>query len=195
LQGMSAVAMRIHAVRAGLPASAAPVSDKLAAIEASVTASLAETRRFVWELREEPEHASSHVDLGESLRLLAARMGEEGCRVVVAVEGAAAPLAAPAADELQRIAGEALANALRHADAHFIDVRLCYQDSQVTLTVADDGRGFDTGGAARPGHFGLQGLRERAARLGADLRLDSRPGHGTRVEVTVPLARRERALA
>jgi signal transduction histidine kinase len=63
----------------------------------------------------------------------------------------------------------------------------------VRLTVLDDGRGFDPE-APRPGHFGLQGLRERAARLGAVLRLDSRPGKGTRVEVTVPLTRRESAV-
>jgi signal transduction histidine kinase len=186
---MSAVAMRIHAVRKSV---SGPASDKLAAIEATVTSSLAETRRFVWDLREQP--ASDQLDLGVALDALATRLAGDqvgGCQVTV--EGTAAPLAPPVADELLRIAGEALQNAFRHAEARHIEVRLCYEQAQVTLTVLDDGRGFDTL-VSRPGHFGLQGLRERAARLGAVLRVDSRPGAGTRVEVTVPLVRRETAV-
>ena len=63
------------------------------------------------------------------------------------------------------------------------------------LQVIDDGRGFDPGAvvAAKAGHFGLVGLRERAARLGATLSLDSRPGSGTTVEIVVPLPARASA--
>jgi signal transduction histidine kinase/ligand-binding sensor domain-containing protein len=197
LQGMSAVAMRIHAVRRGMPAGA-PASEKLAAIEASVTTSLAETRRFVWDLREQPE--AGGVNLAEALTTLSASFSEAGgdraatCHVTV--EGAVQPLPPAVTEELVRIAGEALSNAFRHADARHIETRLCYEDQQVTLAVADDGRGFEPGvvAASRPGHFGLQGLRERAARLSGTLRLESGPGQGTRVEVVVPLGRRESAV-
>jgi signal transduction histidine kinase len=110
-------------------------------------------------------------------------------------EGEAVPLPPATVDELMRIAGEAVANALKHADPRCIDVSLCYDPALVKLVVADDGRGFDPQGAVarRPGHFGLQGLRERSARVGATLVLDSGPGRGTRVEVTLPLTAAERA--
>jgi signal transduction histidine kinase/ligand-binding sensor domain-containing protein len=194
LQSMSGVAMHLNAVRARLPLSAHGVADKLAAIEATVTASLAETRRFVWDLRE-PNDVDP-VDLGGGLSRLARRFSADStatCRVTV--EGDPIALPSGTNDELLRIAGEALANALKHADPRTIEVVLRYQDEQVLLAVSDDGRGFDPQGAqaCRPGHFGLQGLRERAARVGGTLLLDSVPGRGTRVEVTLPLPAEERA--
>jgi signal transduction histidine kinase len=57
---------------------------------------------------------------------------------------------------------------------------------RLTLTVADDGVGFDPG-AAPSGHYGLVGMQEQAALIGAELRLDSVPGQGTRVSVSVPV--------
>ena len=59
----------------------------------------------------------------------------------------------------------------------------------MTLRIVDDGRGFEQENAfsSRGGHFGLIGMRERAERLGGELRLSSHPGEGTELEVTVPL--------
>jgi signal transduction histidine kinase len=98
-------------------------------------------------------------------------------------------------EELLRIAQEAVANARKHSGARYIRVRLCYEETGVRLVVSDDGSGFDpeAAAAAKPGHFGLVGLRERAARLGGTLSLDSHPGRGTNVEVFVPLADRASA--
>jgi len=98
-------------------------------------------------------------------------------------------------DELLRMAQEALVNAMKHAGASYIRVRLWYEKTEVRLQVSDDGRGFDPEAvvAAKAGHFGLVGLRERAGHLGATLSLDSRPGGGTTVEVTVPLPTRASA--
>jgi signal transduction histidine kinase len=197
LQEMSAVAMMINAVRTTLPAGAAGVSEKLTTIESTVTASLAETRRFVWDLRDPPEKGdNSAADLGTALGRLAAKVtGGDAVQCKVLVEGEPLILAPGVSDELLRMAQEALANALKHAGARYIRVRLCYDKNAVRLLVSDDGRGFDPESvvAAKAGHFGLVGLRERAARLGATLSLDSRPGRGTTVEVTVPLADRASA--
>ena len=90
---------------------------------------------------------------------------------------------------LLRIAQEAVANASKHAQATRIEVKLERNGNIVNLTVSDDGRGFrtddsfETGG----GHFGLIGIRERAERIGGELRLQSRPGLGTEVAVAVPI--------
>jgi signal transduction histidine kinase len=90
--------------------------------------------------------------------------------------------------ELLRIAHEALANALAHAEARHLEVRLRYGQASLELSVRDDGRGFDeeSAAAAKPGHFGLRGMRERAAMLGR-FDLESHPGRGTEVKVSVEL--------
>jgi signal transduction histidine kinase len=91
------------------------------------------------------------------------------------------------------MAQEAVNNAVKHAGARYIKVRLWYDKAHVRLRVSDDGRGFDPGMVVAAGHFGLVGMRERAARVGAALTVDSRPGRGTTVEVILPLARRATA--
>jgi signal transduction histidine kinase len=90
---------------------------------------------------------------------------------------------------LLRIAQEAVTNALKHASARRIGVKLHREARKLYLRVVDDGRGFDQKDAfsTRGGHFGLIGMRERAERMGGELRLASHPGEGTELEVTVPL--------
>jgi signal transduction histidine kinase len=84
---------------------------------------------------------------------------------------------------------EALVNAVRHSDGHTIEVRLEWAASALHLSVRDDGRGIDPAigsEARRPGHFGLVGMRERAEAIGARLTIDSAPGAGTEVTVSIP---------
>ena len=87
---------------------------------------------------------------------------------------------------LFRIFQEALTNSLKHARARSIKVMLNFDDSQVTLTVADDGVGFDLerveAGATRAG-MGLLNMREMAEFAGGTLFIESHPGQGTRIEV------------
>jgi signal transduction histidine kinase len=87
--------------------------------------------------------------------------------------------------EMYRIAREALNNALKHARASRISVRLRQEDGLVTLDIADDGVGFDPTAAQGRGGLGLPGMRERVTRLGGTLTIESQPGEGTRVRVEV----------
>jgi signal transduction histidine kinase/ligand-binding sensor domain-containing protein len=186
LQGMSVVAMQLGSVRRRLQGADRGVVRDLESIESVVTMSLEETRRLVWNLRERPGNAG---DLGATLVRLGERMSEgRGVTCRVTVEGTVVTLSNDVQDGLFRIGQEALANALKHAGATHIDVRLCYEERSVKLSVVDDGRGFDPGAAQGPtaGHFGLLGMRERAARIG-ELNIDSRPGAGTRIVITVPV--------
>jgi signal transduction histidine kinase len=92
-------------------------------------------------------------------------------------------------DELYRIAREAVVNAMRHADARLIDVTLDYRGERFLVTVRDDGVGIADQNvltSGRDGHWGLAGMRERAAAVGATLKLLSRPGAGTEVELSFP---------
>ncbi len=186
LQGMSAAALEIGNVRAELPASAGAAASRLAQIENAITASLEETRRFVWDLRGQ---TGGSGDLGLALSRLASRVSEGRLApCTVQVEGVPVHLSHDIQGSLFRIAQEALVNSLRHADARRIDVRLSYQPGSVRLSVSDDGRGFEPAPflASADGHFGLVGMQERARRLAAQILIDSDPGRGTKVEVVVP---------
>ena len=92
-----------------------------------------------------------------------------------------------AAVQMYYIAREAIANAVRHARASRLQVRLWGEDGRVCLSVVDDGAGFDPDAAPGPGHFGLTGARERARSVGGELRIESRPGRGTTLFAAVPL--------
>jgi signal transduction histidine kinase len=86
---------------------------------------------------------------------------------------------------LYRIAQEALNNVLRHAHANHVLVSLQQIDRVVALEVADDGVGFDPATVQEQRGFGLQGMEERAARIGGKLTIHSRPGAGTTIKVEV----------
>jgi len=89
--------------------------------------------------------------------------------------------------EVLRIAQQALDNALRHADAERIELRLQGRDGRLTVTVADDGVGFDPGAPGlRSRRLGLTSMEERARALGGTLAVVSRPGEGTTVTLEVP---------
>ncbi len=93
-------------------------------------------------------------------------------------------LPVPVENELLRILQEALNNVDRHAKADNVDVEWTVDGGNFELVVADDGRGFDPARAIREQSYGMVGMRERAEVIGANLRVDSRPGGGTRLTVT-----------
>jgi signal transduction histidine kinase len=150
--------------------------------------SLTEARRSVMDLR---ASALEGQDLPSALSE-AARQWTAGSSVEVHVDVAGGNRKLPEEMEqnLLRIAQEAVANTIKHAHAKEVQIRLEMENGRLRLLVADDGQGFEQREAFSEigGHFGLLGMRERAERLGGELELHSQPGHGTQVEVTVPLA-------
>jgi signal transduction histidine kinase len=103
--------------------------------------------------------------------------------------GESRPLPQETEQQLLRIAQEAVANVMKHANASRIGIKLEREPKSLRLRIVDNGRGFEERDAfaAHEGHFGLLGMRERAERLGGGLHLASRLGEGTEVEVSVPL--------
>ena len=90
-------------------------------------------------------------------------------------------------EALYRIATEAVQNAIRHAAATDVVIRLALHSGHISLEVQDNGKGFDPNADYRE-HLGLKSMRERAAELAGTLHIDSRPGAGARVTVVVPLS-------
>jgi signal transduction histidine kinase len=147
---------------------------------------LAETRSMVDELR---PHTIAEMGLVNALeRHFTLRERRDGLHVSFSTDGVPAGAAA-VTDALYRTTQEALNNVVRHSGTMAAAVRLSFTDDRVTLTVRDEGRGFDTGGPRRAESFGLLTMRERVEALGGSFRLSSTPGAGTEIEVRVPTQR------
>ena len=140
---------------------------------------LAEMRTLLLELR---PAALIDTPFAQLLQQLAeANTGRGSMQIKVDAEGEGA-----LPEELQiglyRIAQEALNNINKHSAAKHAEIRFRKRGSRVDLRITDDGRGFDTS-STPPGHFGLGIMRERARAIGAQLRIESRVGAGTRIDV------------
>jgi signal transduction histidine kinase len=107
----------------------------------------------------------------------------------IEVSGLPVILTLIAADDIYRIGREGLGNASVHAHASNIEVEIAYEAKQLTMRIRDDGKGIGSEilqKGARARHFGLQGMRERAQRIGGILNIWSREGAGTELELVVP---------
>ncbi|MFE2747265.1 sensor histidine kinase [Streptomyces scopuliridis] len=148
---------------------------------------LAEARRFVHDLA--PADLAERT-LPEALSALAERESGPGLTVACRLDGAPGPLPERIEAALLRIAQGALANVREHAAATRAALTLTWLDDQISLDIADNGRGFDPDGAAAPGEgrgHGLPAMRIRARQAGGALTVESTRGEGTVVSVAVPL--------
>jgi ligand-binding sensor domain-containing protein len=186
LQSLAGIALQCQAIasRRGL---AATTEQELLALRREVEQHIREARQAVWDLRS---------PLLEK-RGLAGALDEVGRRLVngraIALEIAtpgfhADQVSSDVESELLRIGQEAISNAIRHGSATRIRVDLRHESGRVRLRVSDNGCGFDVQSALSnvAGHYGVVGMRERAARLGGALELTSSPQRGTLVDVHVP---------
>ena len=95
----------------------------------------------------------------------------------------------PHATAVFRVLQECLTNVAKHAEARQVEATLERTPGHVVLTVNDNGHGFQPADPRAPGSYGLVGLKERALLLGGEVHIDSAPGRGTRVEMTLPISR------
>jgi signal transduction histidine kinase len=170
-----------------MPEDPAPARKHLDMARRMARHSLTEARRSVMDLRAsvlEGQDLAAALEAG--MRIWTAGAGVE---IKVDVSGPARELPQEMEQHLLRIAQEAVTNVVKHAGAKKIWIKLHLEARKLYLRIVDDGHGFDENGVfnARGGHFGLIGMRERAERLGGELKLSSHPGEGTEVEVTAPL--------
>jgi len=189
LQSFQGLLFRFQAVRELLRTRPAEAEKILESALDQAAQAITEGRNAVQGLR------ASTVERNDLARAIAS-LGEEivasggtpvGLRVDV--EGTSLELHPIVRDEIYRIASEALRNAFRHAEAKQIEVELHYDERQLRLRIRDDGKGIDPTfltAEGRAGHFGLQGMRERAKLLGGKLTVWTAPGSGTEIELRVP---------
>lgn len=149
-----------------------------------------ETRDLIGDLRDSTEAAG---DLAAALIGVAARHSAESGANVRVAPAAAIPALAPAiVHDLRMIARESVTNSLEHGRATDATIALSIRATQLVMTIADNGCGFDATAATqgKRGHFGCVGMRERARKIGAEISWASVLQKGTTVEVTLPLPTR-----
>jgi signal transduction histidine kinase len=140
-----------------------------------------------------PKVASTSLE--QALCALGEEFKSEGVRYRVFATGRSKALEPAVHEQIYMIGREALINALRHSNATSIESEVEYQPKKVRVTIRDNGSGIDAQvlRSGRTSHWGLLGMRERAADIGAQLKIRSRRGAGTEVEITVSADEEERA--
>jgi signal transduction histidine kinase/ligand-binding sensor domain-containing protein len=183
LQGLSGITMQLQALWIQFPASRE--KRVLGEIIRDAGRCSTEARQSLWGLRAVRGEA---LNFSEKLHKLARQaVAERTISLVIQLEPVSLDALPEVEYQLLRIAQEAISNAVRHAQARAIKIRLNVQEEELELTFADDGTGFaaDLDQAAL-GHFGVLGMRERANEIGAELSVTSSPGQGTEVSIHLP---------
>ncbi|MHB8959721.1 MAG: sensor histidine kinase [Candidatus Limnocylindrales bacterium] len=168
---------------AGLPDLGAEGRALAGEVGDAIDAGLAEAQQAVAALRLSGEPAGTLCEvMSRSIDEFADRFG---LRAELECQPDLPELSSRAQAEALRITQEALNNVRRHADATVVRVKVAAEDGRLVLVVGDNGRGFDPD-AVGPSAFGLASMRERAALIGGELRIESQPRDGTRVSLLLP---------
>ena len=179
---LSGLAIQLEAVETVIDQDNAQLKSMIDRARTTVRNGLGETRRSLKALR-----ASPLDDLGLTLALQ--RLADDAGRRGTVLVHTALPKEYPDWSEnleegVYRIAQEALENIVRHARTSSADLELKGNNEYLRLTISDNGRGFETGGMAQDGRYGLRGMRERASAAGGELSVDSHTGRGTVIQFT-----------
>ncbi|WP_426503203.1 ATP-binding protein [Dactylosporangium sp. McL0621] len=180
-QDLFSVSLVAGGLRKALSPGSVP-QEQAESMERSLARTMREMRALLLELRPvQLEDAGLGAALEELCRAYELRLA-------IPVTAVLEPVALDAAAEhaVLRVVQEALGNAVRHGEPAAIEVRLAAGDGGVEVTVRDDGRGFDPGGAGDRHGMGLELMRERLDEVGGAVEIDSGPGRGTTVRVTLP---------
>jgi two-component system, NarL family, sensor histidine kinase YdfH len=179
-QGLAGLALQLEALEASLEREQPERAAQIAAqAKSRARATLQDARRAIDDLRAYP------VSLRETIQREAEQFTQmTGIPCHLALPEAL-PLSEPGAEQTARFVREGLSNVARHAQATAVWLTIEGENGRYHLTLRDNGRGFDSGQPAPAGHYGLLGLRERARLTGGQFSIESQPGAGTTLRLTV----------
>jgi PAS domain S-box-containing protein len=182
-QALYGIALGSHTARTLLDVDPERVAEPLEYVLSLAEAGLAEMRALIFELRPEAlESEGLAAALEKQAAALRARHG-----IFVTTDLCDDPgLPVETKEALYRIVQEAIQNTVKHSGATSVRLSLKRLSRGISLEVRDDGAGFDPSGSF-PGHLGLRSMRERAARLGGTLEVESITGEGTSVRAWIPI--------
>lgn len=189
LQSFQAIVLHFQSASDMLPPG--PAKEALEEALDHADQAILEGRNAIQGLR---SSASVTNELAQAIAALGQQLGSGAPNGIpelnVTVEGKPQELHPILRDEVYRIMGEALRNAFRHARPTKIEAELEYSARQLRIRIRDNGTGIDPAiiETGREGHWGLQGMRERAQQIGAQFEIWSQPGAGTEVDLSIPAA-------
>jgi len=185
IQSLYAAGLTIESARAVAKTDPVEADRRLAQCLQNLNHAIRDVRTYIAGLS--PENLRQ-AGFAQALAALVAELGAgRDVRFDLKIDDTAtALLSPPQSIEALQVAREAISNSLRHGGASLVTVRLHPGDGEVCLLVQDNGAGFDPVRRASSGH-GLGNMQARANRLGAAVRIESRPGEGTRVVLMFPL--------
>ena len=185
LQGFVSASMQLHVAADRLPEDS-PARASIGGVLDLMGRVIDEGRNAVRGLRSD---GTAPPDLEQAFSGIRQELGSgQQAQYRVIVEGRPRPLNPAIRDEVYRIGREGLVNAFRHSSATNIEIEVEYGPKELRLFVRDDGRGIDPQvvHSGIDGHWGITGMRERAERIGGTVKIRSRAGAGTEVELRVP---------
>lgn len=185
LQGFLSASMQLHIADDRLPEDS-PAKPLVGRVLELMTRVMDEGRNTLRGLRRSETTSQNLEEAFSRIQQELAVSGQTGFRVLV--EGIPRRVRPAIRDEIYFIGREALSNAFRHSGATQIEMEIEYAPDRLHILVRDNGCGIDPQvlSAGRDGHWGLSGMRERAERIGAKLRVLSRAGAGSEIELSVP---------
>jgi signal transduction histidine kinase len=184
-QQLAGVALQLDGLDKVALVDPAQISNRLGLARRMLRHTRVEAHRSVWDLRSKVLEIQG---LGTALRSMAAgSSSDEGPSVEFDICELTRPLPPGSDFHLLRVAQEALANAIKHASAREVIISLQETQDAVVLSVRDDGHGFAPAPPDAPvsSHFGILGMHERVEKIGALLEIQSSPGHGCTISVTL----------
>jgi signal transduction histidine kinase len=185
-QGFTSIIMHLEAADQALPSDHDTMQKHLNRARSTARASLEESRRFIRDLR--PDLLEQHSLVDAIKRVAQQWQGKTGITLQETWTGQPIPLHSTIEVTLLRAIQEALNNIWKHAQATHVMITLSYMDTLVMVDIQDNGVGLEASNSLFDGGFGLQAMRERVAQCGGSVSLESEPGEGTTVVITIPLS-------
>jgi signal transduction histidine kinase len=194
-QGFAAISIHLQSVEETWAAEPTAARRHLEMAQGLSRENLAQARAFMRELRSDSECGD---DLGRSIIRMVERLSRgSSVRTNVRIAGRPGQVDPDVAQNLLRIAQEALTNALKHSSAHQVCIGINFGRTGVHLHVTDDGAGFEVGNTDNQtlAHFGLLGMKERIEKVGGSLAIRSSRGGGAEIEASAPRRARQRSFS
>ena len=186
-QGVAGMIMQLEAASIHLAAGRTERTQTIVQDTMSrARTTLAEARAAIDDLRSQEESIAFDKRLAALCTDWQAKTGI-GCQCRIELKTAVSHLTSEQEEHLERVVTEALANITKHAAATAVTIQLQASNQTLTLTISDNGQGFDIATVPQKGHYGLRGLQERARLLSSQLTIDTTPGQGTTIQIQVPL--------
>ncbi|MCB0912365.1 MAG: hypothetical protein KDB60_12195 [Propionibacteriaceae bacterium] len=184
-QDFSAIELHLRRIATVLGADS-PAAPAVALAQQATAEGLAQARRFI---AGEPGHRPDASIVGAIRHVADRAQADSGGRTAIEIRslGTEPELSAALSTEILRMTQSALSNVVRHAAAAQAAVVLTWEPGRVLLDITDDGRGFDPDQQDSLGAFGLSALRARVRDLGGTIGVESEPGEGTAIAISLPL--------